>query len=156
MRPWVRVPSGPLMEQKFHVGIKALVLNENNEILLLRTNPADFKGNVPEHWDLPGGRIEGGDSIEETLYKEIEEELGTKSIEIIEHFDTFISNMKIPLENETIGLMLVVYKCKLNDTQFKLNQEHLEYRWIGIKDAKKMLEFKYPQSFIQKLNSLKL
>ena len=143
------------MEQKFHIGIKALILNENNKILLLKANPEDFKGSVPEHWDLPDGRIEGDDTIEETLYKEIEEELGTRNIEIIEHFDTFISNMKIPLEKETIGLMLVVYRCRMNDSQFKLNQEHLEYRWIKIEDAKKMLEFKYSESFIQKLDSLR-
>lgn len=143
-------------EQKFHVGVKALVLNENNEILLLRINPKELKGNNPEHWDLPGGRIEGNDSIEVTLVKEIEEELGTRDIEIIEHFDTLISNMKVPLENETVGLMLIVYKCKLldNNMKFKLSSENLEYKWVTIDKAKELLKMKYPESFIKKLDRL--
>jgi len=143
-------------EQKFHVGVKALVLNENKEILLLRTNPEELRGDNPEHWDLPGGRIEGNDSIEATLVKEIEEELGTRDIEIIEHFDTLISNMKVPLENETVGLLLIVYKCKLpdNNMKFKLSSENLEYRWATIEEAKELLKVKFPGSFIQKLDRL--
>ncbi len=144
------------MEQKFHVGVKALILNENNEILLLRTNPKEMKIEEIEHWDLPGGRIEGDDSIEETLYKEVEEELGTRNIEIVEHFDTLISNIKIPLEDETVGLMLIVYRCKLADSQFKLSFEHLEYKWCNIEEAKELLKVKFPKSFIEKLDSLKL
>jgi len=144
-------------EQKFHVGIKALILNEDNEILLLRINPKELKGDNPEHWDLPGGRIEGDDSIEATLVKVVEEELGTRDIEIIEHFDTLISNMKVPLENETVGLTLVVYKCRLpdNSMKFKLSSESLEYRWAIIDEAKELLKAKYPESFIQKLDSLR-
>jgi len=144
-------------EQKFHVGIKALILNENNEILLLRINPKELKGNNPEHWDLPGGRIEEDDSIEATLVKEIEEELGTRDVEIIEHFDTLISNMKVPLENETVGLMLIVYKCKLpdNSMKFRLSSENLEYRWATIDETEELLKVKYPESFIQKLDSLR-
>jgi 8-oxo-dGTP diphosphatase len=143
-------------EQKFHVGVKALVLNENNEILLLRANPEEMSNKL-EHWDLPGGRIEGNDSIEATLVKEVEEELGTRDIEIIEHFDTFISNFKIPVEDGSVSLMLIVYKCKLSDNnmKFKLSSENLEYKWVTIQEAKELLRVKYPESFIQKLDSLR-
>lgn len=44
-------------EQKFHVGVKALIMNDNNEILILKTNPKEAGHFHPEHWDLPGGRI---------------------------------------------------------------------------------------------------
>ena len=39
----IRSTLDKMNEQKFHVGVKALVLNENNEILLLRINPKDQK-----------------------------------------------------------------------------------------------------------------
>lgn len=146
-----------MTEQKFHVGVKAFITNEKNEILILRANTEEMRQQQPSHWDLPGGRIKGSDSIEETLRKEVQEELGVDNIEILGHFDTHISNLKIPLENETVSLLMVVYKCKLRDynKKFNLSPEHLEYQWASVDEAKKLLKVKFPDSFIEKLNSLK-
>lgn len=144
-----------MSEQKFHVGVKALILNDKNEILILKANPSELREQAI-HWDLPGGRIKGNDSIEETLRKEIKEELGIDSIEIQNHFDTHIANFKIPLDNETVGLILIIYKCKLPsyDIIFKLSSEHLEYKWASIDEAKELLGVKFSQSFIEKLDRL--
>jgi len=142
-------------EQKFHVGVKALIMNDKNKILILKANPEEMRLHQPVHWDLPGGRIKGGDSVEETLRKEVQEELGIDNIEILGHFDTHISNLKIPLENETVSLLMVVYKCKLRDynNKFNLSFEHLEYKWASVDEAKELLKVKFPSSFIEKLNS---
>ncbi len=142
-------------EQKFHVGVKALILNDKNEILILKANPEELKTRKIPHWDLPGGRIKGNDSIEETLLKEVEEELGTRKIKILDHFDTHVSNLTIPIENETVSLLLIVYKCKLLDNKIKLSFEHLEYMWCNIDEAKELLKVKFANSFIEKLDSLK-
>lgn len=144
-----------MTEQKFHVGVKALIQNDKNQLLVLRANPEDTP-KVPAHWDLPGGRIKEGDSLKKTLHREVEEELGTKNIQISEHFDTCIANYGIPLENKTVSLMLVVYKCRLpdNNQTFTLNFENLEYKWVSIDEAKKLLKVKFPQSFIEKLDQL--
>ena len=145
-----------MTEEKFHVGVKALITNDKNEILVLKTNPEDAP-TWPDHWDLPGGRIKGDDTIEETLRKELTEELGIDNIEILEHFDTHISNLKIPLDNDIVSLLLIVYKCKLpdNNINFKLSFEHLEYKWASVDEAKELLKVKFPNSFIEKLNLLK-
>ncbi|MBI2542673.1 MAG: NUDIX hydrolase [Candidatus Aenigmarchaeota archaeon] len=144
-----------MTEQKFHVGVKALILNDKNEILILRANPSELRRQAT-HWDLPGGRIKENDSIEETLRKEINEELGVDNIKIVEHFDTSISNIKIPLDDETVGLILIVYKCKLpdNNVDLKLSFEHLEYKWASVDEAKELLKFKFGNSFIEKLDLL--
>lgn len=143
-----------MTEEKFHVGVKALILNDKDEILILKATPYITK-DYPDHWDLPGGRVKRGDSIEETLRKELKEELGVGDIQILEHFDTHISNFKIPLENETVSLLLIVYKCRLlNNQKFELSTEHLEYKWASINEAKELLKVKFPESFIEKLSSL--
>ena len=154
-----------MSEQKYHLGIKALIMNENNEILILKANPDELKqqGKTSDaehrqavaHWDLPGGRVKKGDSIEETLLKECEEELGTRGIEIIEPFDFMVSNMKIPEGDEMLGLILFVYLCRTSQRKFALSSEHTEYRWASVSEAKELLAFKYPQSFIKKLGSIR-
>lgn len=145
-----------MTEQKFHVGVKALILNDENKILVLKTNPKEAGHYHPEHWDLPGGRIKTGDSIEKTLRKEIEEELGISAIEILEPFDTHISNLKIPVDNEMVALLMIIYKCKLpdNNVKFNLSFEHLEYKWVSVDEAKGLLKIKFAKSFIGKLNSV--
>ncbi|MFH0949270.1 MAG: NUDIX hydrolase [Candidatus Aenigmatarchaeota archaeon] len=146
-------------EQKFHVGIKALIMNEKNEMLILKANPAELKGCSPAHWDLPGGRIKEGDSAEETLIKEIEEELGISGsdIEIIRLFDSIISNLKIPVGNEKFGLVLFIYLCRFTrKKKFNLSFEHTEFKWASIDEAKKLLSVKFSKSFIEKLDELKI
>lgn len=147
-----------MSEQKFHVGIKALITNGNNEILILKANPAELKGGEPPHWDLPGGRIKEGDSVEETLATEIEEELGINGhdVEIVRPFDGSISNLKIPVGEEKFGLVLFVYLCKLRTkNKFNLSFEHTEFKWASIDEAKKLLSVKFSKSFVDKLDDLK-
>ena len=145
-------------EQKFHVGIKALILNDKNQILLLKANPAELRGNKTVHWDLAGGRIKEGDSVEATIKKEIEEELGVDGncAQVIRPFDGSISNIKIPIGDEKYGLVLFVYLCKLHTTQeFKISEEHTEWKWASIDEAKELLSYKFAKSFIGKLDELK-
>ena len=51
-----------------------LVVNPTKEILFI------FRSNV---WDLPKGRVEKGESIEETAIREVEEECGVKGLTLI-------------------------------------------------------------------------
>lgn len=45
-------------EEIFHLGVKALINNNKRKILLLEKNSAISKSTNPEHWDLPGGRLD--------------------------------------------------------------------------------------------------
>ena len=51
-----------------------LVVNPNKELLFI------FRSNT---WDLPKGRIEEGESIEETAIREVEEECGAENLTLI-------------------------------------------------------------------------
>ncbi len=150
-------PQSDLMkEQKFHVGVKALIVNERNEILVLKANPKELKGGSQTHWDLPGGRIKEGSNIGNTLLAEVKEELGVGDIKIGELFDAVVSNIKIPDGEEKVGLLLLVYLCRLspNQNKFKLSFEHTEYKWVNVQEAKELLSYKFPKNFIEKLDEL--
>jgi ADP-ribose pyrophosphatase YjhB (NUDIX family) len=51
-----------------------LVVNPNKEILFI------YRSNV---WDLPKGRIEEGEAIEETAIREVEEECGAEELKLV-------------------------------------------------------------------------
>ncbi|MCP4219092.1 MAG: NUDIX domain-containing protein, partial [bacterium] len=54
------------------VGVGAVIVNDQNETLLLLRKKSPEKG----CWDLPGGRVELGETIEAAILREIKEELG--------------------------------------------------------------------------------
>lgn len=145
-------------EQKFHVGVKALI-EMKAKFLLLRVNPKELKNNKHGiYWDLPGGRIKEGDSAEETLVKEINEELNLdeKDVEIIKPFHGSISNIKIPADDYEYGLVLLVYLCRLkNNKKLGLSFEHTDYKWADMNEAKKLLSVKFSKSFIDELDKIK-
>ena len=144
-------------DSKFYIGIKALIINEKNEILLLRAGPEERKHTKIDFWDLPGGRIKANHDIENTLRREVKEELGIseEDIEIDDIFDATISNFR-KLHGEDISLMLIVYRCRLPSIkEFRLSDEHSEWRWINIDEAKKLLGIKFAKSFVEKLDKLK-
>ncbi|KYG34520.1 NUDIX domain-containing protein [Bacillus gaemokensis] len=68
------------MKQQLHprVGVGAFILNERNELLLVLRKKAPEKG----HWSLPGGKVEWMETVEDTVVREIQEEVGLE-IEII-------------------------------------------------------------------------
>jgi len=100
-------------EDIFHLGIKVLVINPDGRILLLHVNLKELSGyKGSAYWDIPGGRIHRGDSINETLERELLEETG---LELGKRPTTLIgaalSNIRIPVGDNDVGLILFVYKC---------------------------------------------
>lgn len=94
------------MEQKFHIGVKALIKDHQGRIPVSKS-PSE------EYWDIPGGSMGEDEGIKDALVREIGEELGVDEIEILNLYDAIISNVKINTDNGAIGLCLLIYNCKL-------------------------------------------
>lgn len=60
-----------LPNQRFHVGIYGVLINEN-KVLLIKKSRVAYKG----MFDLPGGSIEFGEKVEDALKREFIEETG--------------------------------------------------------------------------------
>lgn len=144
------------MEDIFHLGIKTLIRNKKGEILLLKTDTRQLKGySGKAYWDIPGGRIQKGDTVEDTLKREVEEETGINKIHNIKPFDMVLSNIRIPRDSDDVGLILSTHTCEVkNITDIKLSDEHTEAKWFPPKKAAKLLKFKYPRSFTDKIKLL--
>ena len=141
--------------KKYHLGIKGLIRNKKGQILLLLKSPErTVKYGHQPYWDIPGGRVKEGDSVEETLKREIAEETGIEKIENKGLFFAVVSNIEITKEN--CGLILFVYECvPQGKYEIKLDDENTEYRWFDKDGAAEQLKIKYPEEFVEKINELK-
>jgi len=145
------------MEEVFQIGVKALFLDDENKILVLNSNPKEFEFDFPNHWDIPGGRIQKGDSVTDTLERELFEELNLskKDWEIIRLFDA--SRSKITVQDKNFKpLFLATFLCRLRIPidKLKFSSEHLALCWVTIDEAKKLLNVKFSDEFVNKLDSL--
>jgi 8-oxo-dGTP pyrophosphatase MutT (NUDIX family) len=135
-------------EKLFYIGIKGLIENQSGKVLLLKADVTKHRKNTEPYWDIPGGRIDEGQSVLETLKREIEEETGIRDVEEQEFFYAVVSNHEIPVEDKMLGLALMIYKVKVpTDSKIKLSHEHTAYEWADKKEAAKRLTHKYPTEF---------
>ena len=71
-----------LLEEKkgwmMQLTVKSAVVNKDGKVLLLKR--ADKEITNSAKYDLPGGGIERGETVEKSLQRELAEELGLKNI----------------------------------------------------------------------------
>lgn len=135
--------------QLFYIGVKGLIQNEHGQYLLLLADVSSHRGNTEPYWDIPGGRIDEGGGLIDTLEREIEEETGiTELIGDPEQITTVVSNHRVPVGDDFAGLTLVVYKVAIPEgSTIKLSKEHSDYKWVEAVEAAQRLSNKYPKQF---------
>jgi 8-oxo-dGTP diphosphatase len=138
-------------EDCFHLGVKTLIRNDVGKLLLLEKQHR-IKG---VYWDIPGGRLQKGESLVETLRRELEEETGLKNIEGAYPFTMIVTHIRIPTQTNDVGLILSIYRYDMNSTFTpQLSAEHTNFGWFTIPEAAELLKSQYPSEFIDSLAQL--
>jgi len=102
----------------------ALILNEQNQLLLTRRNRNPMKGML----DLPGGFIEPFETAEEALKREIQEELNLRIVSM-EYF-TNLPN-EYTYKGMTYFTLDFAFICKVESTDnLVLDDENSEVVWV--------------------------
>ena len=108
--------------KKFYVGIKGVIKQDDAVLVLKKNTPEPF-------WEICGGRIDGDETIEQTLRRELEEELpGIAQVQI----QQLLCAYRFPkdIESDT-SLMLVYFQVSASlPDPIQLSDEHTEYRWV--------------------------
>ena len=135
-----------MKEKTYHLGVKAFIQDNDGKVLLLQRG----------YWDLPGGRIQERETVEETLRREVAEETGIVDFEMVSPLDTIISDVEIPLkEGGSVGLILSIYACRIQKPiEISLSTEHTNYSWVSPEEACSLLLERYPATFKEKVSQL--
>jgi 8-oxo-dGTP diphosphatase len=107
------------MEKKIFFSIKTLIVN-NNKFLAVY----NFE-NGQKLWDLPGGKMEFGETAEESLKREIFEELGIEIIPI-KVIDTWNY-----IHDENCQITGIIYFSEVKTDKIRISEEHDGFDWIG-------------------------
>ncbi len=141
-----------MQEDCFHLGAKALIHNARGELLVLLPNPKKFNVAI-SRFDLPGGRMQKNETLEETLQREVFEEIGVSNLTILEPFLTVLTNFRIPLKPlGSVGLLFATYLCTIPEsTPLTLSDEHVHFEWVSPQKALEALSH-YPTPLLEKLS----
>lgn len=134
-------------EDVFHVGVKAVITDAVGRALLLRADHTRLSPGASAFWDLPGGRVQQGESELEALTRELAEEIGASEVADVVPLAVGISTTRIPAEAGTVGLVYSVFRCHVSSTRLPaLSPEHSEFGWHTPAAAVELLRPRYPET----------
>ena len=83
------------------------------------------------HWDFPKGHVEEGETEEETLRREVEEETGIKELRILPGFRETIHYFFVR-DGQRISKEVVYYVCETPQEEVRLSWEHKGFEWVPV------------------------
>jgi 8-oxo-dGTP pyrophosphatase MutT (NUDIX family) len=143
-----------MTEQLFQIGIKALIRNKDGAILMVHIPEW---GHNPAHWDLPGGRMDPGETFLQTLDRELHEEIGVGYAGTPRQFGAVLTNITIPVDDVRYPLVFVVYETQVqNVAAIHLDPESAEeaYEWFTPQEAAEHMGVKFTADFCGKVRDL--
>lgn len=104
------------------IEVCAAIIINNNKILLTQRGYGEYK----DKWEFPGGKIEENETKEETIIREIKEELDA-TIKV----EKFLT--KVEYDYTSFYLKMNVFITSLTSSHL-LFKEHESYKWIDISE----------------------
>ncbi len=115
-------------------GAGIILINSNNEVLLLLRDD-NMEIPFPNQWDIPGGKVEIGESPEQAVKREMKEEMGLENLDKFYHFKTYTSN--------DLTDHIFWKRIDLNVNEINLT-EGQQIKYFSLEDIKKLkLAFNY-------------
>ena len=128
------------VNNRFVVGA---VILKNDKVLLLERPKEDFMGGI---YELPSGKVEGGESLDVALYREVEEETDLRIREIKKYLGHFDYESKSGKKTRQFNFAVTVEK----PLEVRL-EEHEDYAWV---DKNQLHEYPVTDSVKQILDSI--
>lgn len=117
-----------------NVAVKAVIIKDGKALILRK---AMYEGNAgnQEKWNLPGGRIKVGEQWRDALAREIQEEAGINSFEIV--CPIYLGEWTPVISGTPTQIICTFLLCTTDQKAVTLNKEHDQYEWIALDDITK-------------------
>jgi len=136
------------------VGVGAVIIC-NGKILLEKRKNEPGKGK----WSVPGGLVELGESVEQTVTREVKEETGLE-VEKPEHIDVVDNIIRDESGRVKYHFVIIDYFMRLKGGTLKAASDAEELKWVPLSDVEKYdltktfrAFFKRNRQKLEKLNS---
>lgn len=110
-----------MIEYVFGLAVRVLLIDENGKILILKRS-TDSKTN-PGKWELPGGKVDQGESFDQALIREVFEETELKIS--LDHV-VGVCEQNLPF----IRAIHIIMSGNILEGDLNLSKEHEGYAWI--------------------------
>lgn len=125
---------------------------ENGKILyLLLHYPAMDHRSSKDFWDFAKGHVEVGESVAETIRREIKEETGIDDLEFVAGFKETIKYFFIH-EEKRIFKIVIFLLAQSKTKEVKISGEHTTFIWLPFNEAHETVTYANAKQLLQKAN----
>lgn len=109
------------------VAAKALIMNDEGKVLILREADTYEEGTKIGKYGLPGGRIDPDEKFFDGLAREVQEETG---LEVKPLKPLYVGEWFPTIKGIQNHITAIFYACQAVTTDVQLSEEHDHYEWI--------------------------
>ena len=122
------------------IRVAAAVVFDGPRLLMTQRAPG---GALGMQWEFPGGKIEGAETVEEAIVREVREELGVNATpveRVHEHSHDYPHGTRVEL---------VFVRCTLDSHEFTLSDEVNDARWQEVSEIDVMQVLEADRDFLR-------
>ena len=134
------------MIEETSAGIVLFRKEETKKLFLLLHYPSG-------HWDFVKGKMEKGESTQETAVRETKEETGITDVTFLENFEEWIE-YNFQYKGELVHKKVVFFLGETKTKEVKISEEHLNYTWKEYNDAMEKTTFDNAKTILTKAQGL--
>ena len=105
------------------------------------------------HWDFVKGKIEEGESPNETVVRETKEETGISDLEFVNDFEENIK-YNFQYDGSLIHKKVIFFLAQTKTEKIIISHEHLDYVWLPFDQAHQKTTFENAKIVLSKSNKL--
>lgn len=120
------------IKRKTVIVTSGILKNSKGQILLLKRSTKN--NSYRKHWQLPEGKMEFGESPQDSLIREVKEETSF-SISNLKLLD--VLSLQMAIRNINYHIVRIIYQARWKGN-IALSPDHDEYNWFTPKEARQL------------------
>jgi len=131
------------MKSDYGLTMRGIIKNSDGEILIVKRHPKSRTD--PDTWELPGGKVDEGESFDDALVREIKEET---------NLDCKVGDLAIAIQHDYPYKRTVQMIMHLDDVEGELmiSDEHTDAKYASINEIKTLTLSSCLEKVLEKKN----